>query len=138
MIICMKNSSHLLGRNDWSISNQGKVDSGIRNQIGLELIQINVESSVKSERGCDGGNNLGDQTVQVGVGRTFNVEVSSADVVDGLVVDHEGTVGVLQGGVGAQCGVVGLHHGRGHLGGGVNGELELRLLAIVHRQTLHQ
>ena len=96
----MKNSSHLLGRNDWSISNQGKVDSGIRNQIGLELIQINVESSVKSERGCDGGNNLGDQTVQVGVGRTFNVEVSSADVVDGLVVDHESTVGVLQGGYG--------------------------------------
>ena len=38
-----------------------------------------------------------------------------ADVVDGLVVHHEGTVGVLQGGVGTQGGVVGLHHGRGHL-----------------------
>ena len=38
-----------------------------------------------------------------------------ADVVDGLVVHHEGTVRVLQGGVGAQGGVVGLHHGRGHL-----------------------
>ena len=38
-----------------------------------------------------------------------------ADVVDGLVVHHEGTVGVLQGGVGTQGGVVGLDHGRGHL-----------------------
>ena len=137
MIICMKNSSHLLGRNDWSISNQGKVDSGIRNQIGLELIQINVESSVKSERGCDGGNNLGDQTVQVGVGRTFNVEVSSADVVDGLVVDHESTVGVLQGGVGAQRGVVGLHHSGGHLGCRVDAELQLGLLPVVHGESLH-
>ena len=134
----MKNSSHLLGRNDWSISNQGKVDSGIRNQIGLELIQINVESSVKSERGCDGGNNLGDQTVQVGVGRTFNVEVSSADVVDGLVVDHEGAVGVFQGGVGGQDCIVRFNNSSGHLGSGVDGELKFRFLSIINRKTLHK
>ena len=29
-----------------------------------------------------------------------------ADVIDGLVVNHEGAVGVLQGGVGGQDGVV--------------------------------
>ncbi len=68
----------------------------------------------------------------------FYVQICSADVVDGLVVHHEGAVGVLQGGVGGQDGVVGLHHSSGHLRGGVDGELQLGLLAVVHRQTLHQ
>merc|ERR1712126_411830 len=108
------------------------------NQIGLELIKIHVEGSIKSERCRDGGHNLGDQTVQVGVGRTLNVQVPPADVVDGLVVDHEGTVRVFQGGVSAQGGVVGLYHCGGDLGSGVDGELQLGLLASVHGQTLHQ
>ena len=45
---------------------------------------------------------------------------------------------MLQGGVSTQGGVVGLHHGRGHLRGGVDRELQLRLLAVVHGQSLHQ
>ena len=40
--------------------------------------------------------------------------------------------------MGGQDGVVGLHHGRGHLWGGVDGELQLGLLAIVNGQTLHE
>ena len=43
------------------------------------------------------------------------VVVPAADVVDSLVVHHEGAVRVLQGGVGRQDGVVGLHHSSGHL-----------------------
>ena len=46
----------------------------------------------------------------------FKLELLPAtDVVDGLIVDHERAVGVLQGGVGRQDGVVGLHHGRSNL-----------------------
>ena len=78
------------------------------------------------------------QTVEVGVGSAVNVQLPAADVVDGLIVHHEGTVGVLQGGVGGQDGVVGLHHSSGHLGGRVNRKLQLRLLAIIHREPLHQ
>ena len=70
--------------------------------------------------------------VQVGVGWSFDVQVSSADVVDGLVVDHEGAVGVLQGGMGGQDGVVGLHPSGGHLGGRVDGKLQLGLCAVVY------
>ena len=44
---------------------------------------------------------------------------------------------MLQGGVGSQDGVVELHHGHGHLVGGVDGTLQLRLLPIIHRETLH-
>ena len=81
---------------------------------------------------------LSDQTVQVLVVGTLNAEVATADVVDGLVVDHEGTVGVLKGGVGGEDGVVGLDNGGGDLRGGVDAELELALLAVVDGETLHE
>ena len=45
---------------------------------------------------------------------------------------------MLQGGVGVEDGVVWLHHGGGHLRSGVDGELQLGLLAVVHGETLHQ
>ena len=48
------------------------------------------------------------------VGRSFDVQVFPADVVDGLVVHHEGAVGVLEGGVGREDRVVRLDHSSGH------------------------
>ena len=45
---------------------------------------------------------------------------------------------MLQGGVGGEDGVVGLDDGGGDLWGGVDGELQLGLLAVVNRETLHQ
>ena len=81
---------------------------------------------------------LSDEAVQVLVVGALNAEVPAADVVDGLVVDHEGAVGVLEGGVGGEDGVVGLDNGGGDLGGRVDAELELALLAVVDGQTLHQ
>ncbi len=56
-----------------------------------------------------------DEAVEVGVGGPLDVQVPAADVIDGLIVDHEGAVGVLQGRVGGQDGVVGLDDGGGHL-----------------------
>lgn len=64
-------------------------------QVGLEFGQIDVEGAVESERGRDGTDDLGDESVQVGVCRPGEVEVSPANVVDCLVVDHKGTVAVL-------------------------------------------
>jgi len=86
----------------------------------------------------DRGHDLADQTVQVGVRGALNVQVAAANVVDSLVVDHECAVRVLQGGVRGQDRVVGLDHGSGHLGGWVDGELQLGLLAVVHGEALHQ
>merc|ERR1712172_447274 len=76
--------------------------------------------------------------VEVGVGWPLDVQVTAADVVDGLVVHHEGTVGVLQSGVGGQDSVVGLNHSSGDLGCRVDGKLKLALLAVVHGQPLHE
>ena len=80
---------------------------------------------------------MSNETVEVLVVRTLNAKVPSADVVDGLVVDHEAAVGVLEGGVGGKDGVVGLHDRGGNLWGGIDAELEFALLAIVDGQAFH-
>ena len=45
------------------------------------------------------------------------IEVSMTGVIHGLIVNHEGTIRVLQGGVGGKDGVVGLNYCYGNLGG---------------------
>ena len=81
---------------------------------------------------------LGDQTVQVLIVRTLNTEITTADIVDGLIVDHKGAVRVLKSGVSGQDRVVRLDNSVGDLGGGVDGEFQLALLAIVDRKALHE
>lgn len=49
--------SSLVGRNDGSVSNQGEVNSGVGNQVGLELVEIDVERTIEAERGSDGRDN---------------------------------------------------------------------------------
>ena len=64
-----------------SIGNQ-LVCSNSRNQVGLELVQVDVQGSIESQRSGDGRDDLSDQPVQVGVSRRLDSEVLSADVVD--------------------------------------------------------
>jgi hypothetical protein len=80
---------------------------------------------------------LSNEAVQVLIVGTLDSEVAAADVVDSLVVDHEAAIGVLQRGVSSQDGVVWLNDSGGNLWGGVDAELELALLAVVNRETLH-
>jgi len=128
----------LLSGDDWGISGQRKMDSWVWHQVGLELGKIDVEGTIKSQGGGDGRNDLSNQPVEVGVGWSLNVEVTSADVIESLVVNHEGTVRVLKSSVSGQDGVVGLNNSGGDLGGWVDGKLQFRLLAVVDGQTLHE
>jgi hypothetical protein len=114
------------------------VDAWVRHQVGLELSQVNVELTVETERGRDGRNALGEQPVQVGVGGALDVEVAAADVIESLIVDQEGDVGVLKHGVCAQHGVVWLNNHGGDLRRWVDGELNLGLLAIVNGETVEE
>lgn len=104
----------------------------------MEFSQINVQGSIETERSRDGRDNLGNQTIQVGVSWALNVQVATADIVDSLVVNHEGTVRVLKGGVRAENRVVWLNNGSRDLWGGINGEFELGFLAIIDRETLQE
>ncbi|KAI1238770.1 hypothetical protein IHE44_0011857 [Lamprotornis superbus] len=123
---------------DGGVGDQREVDARVGHQVGLEFCQVHVQGSIEAQRGRDGGHDLADEAVQVGVGGALDGQVAAADVVDGLVVHHEGTVRVLQRGVRGQDGVVGLHHGRGDLRGWVDGKLQFGLLSIIHREAFHQ
>jgi len=124
--------------NDGRVRGQREVDSGVRDQVGLELGQIHVESAVEAKRSRDGGNDLTDETIEIRVSGTVDVQVAAANIVNGFVVDHESTVGMLEGGVSGENRVVGLHDGRRHLRRWIDGELKLGLLSIIHGQPLHE
>ena len=128
----------LLSGDNWGVCGEREVDTWVGDQVGLELCQVDVEGTVEPERGSDGAYNLTNQSVQVGVGWSLNIEITPADVVDGLVVDHEGAVGVFQCGVGGQNRVVGFNNSGGNLWSWVDCELKLGLFAVVDTETFHQ
>ncbi|KAG8129328.1 hypothetical protein E2320_016022 [Naja naja] len=68
------------------------MDSRVGHQVGLKFCQIYIQGTIKSQGSCNGGHNLTDKAVEVGVGGALNVQVPSANVIDGFVVYHEGTV----------------------------------------------
>ena len=76
------------------------MNSRIRHQVGLELIQIHIEGTVESQRGRDGRNNLPNQTIEISVSWPLYVKIASANIVNGLIVHHESTVGMVQSSVG--------------------------------------
>jgi hypothetical protein len=114
------------------------VDAGVGDEVGLELSDVNVEGTVEPKGGGEGGDNLGDEAVEVGVGGALNVKCTAADVVDGLVVKHDGDVGVLEKRVGREHRIVGLNDGSGNLGGRVDGETKLGLAAVIDREALKE
>lgn len=81
---------------------------------------------------------LCNQSVEILIVGSFNAQVATAYVIDSLVVDHKAAVRVLESGVSGQDGVVWLNDGGSDLRSRVDAELQFALLAIVHRQTLHQ
>jgi hypothetical protein len=128
----------LLGADDRGIGNQREMDTWVGHQVSLELGKIDVEGTIETEGSRDGGHDLTDESVQVGVGGTLNVQVTTANIIYCLIVDHEGAVRVLQGGVGGQDGVVRLNNSSGNLGSWVDGKLELGLLSVVNGETFHE
>jgi len=128
----------LLSRDDWGVGGEHEMDTWVRHQVSLELSDIDVKGTIESEGGGQGGDDLRDESVQVGVGGSLNVEVTTADIVDGLVVEHDGDISVLKEGVSGEHGVVGLNDGGGDLGGGVHSEAELGLLAVVNGESLEE
>lgn len=76
-----------LARNNRSITDQGIMNPREGNKIGLELGQIDIQSTVESQTGRDRTDNLRNQSIQVLVVRPRDVQVATADVVDCFIVD---------------------------------------------------
>jgi len=95
----------LLSRDDGG--NEGKWILG----YGSKLIWNSFRSTLRAASNLsDTAHNLS----EIYVGGALHVQVTPADVVDGLVVNYEGTTRVLQGSVGAEGRIIRLHHGGGH------------------------
>ena len=77
------------GGDNGSKGGEREVDTGEGHQVSLELVQVDVQGTVESERSGDGRDDLGDQTVEVGKAWGGDSEVLLADVVDSFIVDHE-------------------------------------------------
>ena len=86
----------LLSRNYGRVGNQRKVNPWVGHKIGLKFCQVHIESTIKAERCSDGGYDLANQPVEVGVSWPVNVKVPPANVIDGLIVHHERTIRVLR------------------------------------------
>jgi hypothetical protein len=114
------------------------MDSWIWHQIGLELGDINVQSTIESEGGSEGGDNLGNESVQVGVGWSLDIKISSADVIDGFVINHNGDISVLKKRMGGEDGVVWFNNGGGDLWGWIDGESELGFLTVIDGKSLEE
>ncbi len=59
----------------------------LRNQIGLELVQVHVKGSIETKRSGDRGYNLSNQSVQVCKAWGGDAKVLLADIVDGFIID---------------------------------------------------
>jgi hypothetical protein len=126
------------GADNRRVTDQGVVDSGVRDQVRLELVQIDVQGSIESQRARNRADNLRNQTVEVLERGAGDVKVATADVVDGFIVNKERAVRVLDGAVGGEDCVVGFDDGSGDQGSRVDGKLELGLLAVVGAQALKE
>ena len=75
------------------------MDTRVWHQIGLELVQIDVQCTIEAQAGRDGADNLSNESVQVLVVWSWDIEISAADVVDRFIIDEESAVRVLDGAV---------------------------------------
>jgi hypothetical protein len=100
-----------LGRDDGGIRAEEEVNTRIWHQVGLELVDIDVECSIETKRSCERGDDLSSDSVEVLVAGTLEIEALLANVVKGFVIEKESNVSVLQECVCGENGVVGFNYG---------------------------
>ena len=103
----------------------------------LKFCEIHIQCTIKPQRSCNGGHNLTNQAIEISVRGTLDIKITTAYIVNGLVINHERAIRVFQGGVSGENRIVRLHHCCGNLGGGVDRKFQLGLLAVVNWETLH-
>merc|ERR1719436_535945 len=128
----------LLSRDDRRVRRKHEVDTRVGHQVGLELGDVHVEGAIETQGRSQRGRDLRDDAVQVGVRRALNVEATAAHIIDGLVVQAEGHISVLQQGVGGKNVIVRLHNCSSDLRGRSHSVRQLGLLAVIDGQTLKE
>ena len=101
----------LLCRDDGRVADEGVVNTRVGHKVGLELVQINVERTVETQRRGDRADDLGDQAIEVLVVGPGDILAATADVINRFVIDKKRAVSVLNGAVGREDSVIGLNDG---------------------------
>jgi hypothetical protein len=65
---------------------EDKIDSS-RNEVSLELVQVDIEGTIKAEGRGDRRDNPRNQSVQVCKARLCDIEVVLVDVIDSFIVN---------------------------------------------------
>ena len=63
------------------------MDTWVWHQISLELGDIDVERTIETKGRGEGGDTLSNETIQVGVGRALDIEVTTANIIQSLFSD---------------------------------------------------
>lgn len=114
-----------------SIAGDEEVETREGNKVDGELSEVAVELTGVTEGAGDAGHGLGDEAVHVGVAGGLDAEGAVADVVEGLVIEDDDLIAVLEELVDGEGGVVGLNDGVGDLGGGEDGEGEDHAIGVL-------
>ena len=114
-----------------SIAGDEEVETREGNEVDGELSEVAVELTGVTEGAGDAGHGLGDEAVHVGVAGGLDAEGAVADVVEGLVIEDDDLIAVLEELVDGEGGVVGLNDGVGDLGGGEDGEGEDHAIGVL-------
>ena len=128
----------LLSRNNRRITDKRIMDTRIRHQVRLEFVEIHIQRAIKTQTGSDRADNLRNQTIQMLMVRTRDIQATLANVVHSLVIDQERAIRVLDRAVRGQDRVVGFDDGGRGAGSRVDGKFEFALLAVVGVQALEE
>ena len=107
---------------EWGKSGHEEVKAGEGDHVDGELAKIGVQLTRESQTGGDSAHGRRDEMVEVAVSWGGELEGAEADIVECLVVDAVGLIGVFYELVNGEGSIVGLYHGVGHLGGGHHAE----------------
>jgi hypothetical protein len=87
-----------------------EVETGEGNHVNSQLPEISIELAREAKASGDTRHGQGDKMVQVTIGGCGELECAEADVVQGLIVNAEGLVGVFDQLVDREGGIVGLNN----------------------------
>jgi hypothetical protein len=72
------------------------------------------------------------------MGWSFDIQVSSADIINGLIVQHDGNVSMFQKGVSGQDRIVRLNNSSRDLRGWIDSESQFGFLSIINRKSFQK
>ena len=110
------------------------MDTWERDEICLELGEINIECSVKTKRSRSRGNNLSYQTIEIRVRGVLHVKVLMTDVESGFIIDHKSAVGVFHSGMSSKDRIVRLNDCRSYSRGWIDAKFQLAWISFRNRQ----